>query len=151
MIDPEGVTATRAALTNRRGEADGGVRLVGLSWASKPPASGSSPFEVAGPADGRPIIIDVRSGCPTMRVTSGHAVIVVGGNGFGIDVANGARATIIAQPGKKISLTAEEGSTVDFYPEPDTRGYQSVRVGATFRMHGRADNVTLSTDRDELM
>lgn len=148
-VDPVGLTATRSAVTNRRGEPDGAIRLVALTWDSVPPASGSSSLEVAGPNDGRPIVIDVRSGCPTMTVTSGHAVILVGGNGFGIDVADGARATVIAQPGKKVSLTGKTGSTIAFYPDRDTRGYQHIEGGATFRMHGRADDISMSTDRRE--
>lgn len=147
--EPVGLTATRASLRNAAGDADGAVRMVSLTWDSVPPASDGEPLQVVGPKDGRPLVIDVRSGCPTMTVASGHAVIVVGGSGFGITVAEGAKATILPQPGQKVSVTAEEGSNVDFYAESDNRGYQVVRDGAKFQLHGRADKVGISTDRDE--
>ncbi len=142
---PVGVTETRAALKNSRGEANGFVRHVRLDWKSVPPTSDAH-LDVVGPRDGRPIIVSVQAGCPNLTVTSGHAIIIADGNGFGIKVADGARATVIGKPDGKVSITAEHGSTVDFYVDAETRGYQSIREGADFTLHGRADRVTLSTD-----
>lgn len=43
-----------------------------------------------GPKDGRPIIIDVRSGCPDMTIASGNVVLMGGGSGYSITVKEGA-------------------------------------------------------------
>lgn len=144
-LAPTGITATRRAVRILGSDDRDSTQLVSLTWGSVPPAV-DKPLEVSGPSDGRPLLIDVQSGCPTMTVQKGKVVIRVGGNGFGITVAAGAHAVVIGQPGHKVSITAEAGSTVDFYTEPDSRGYQSIAGGANFRMHGRADNVTLSSD-----
>src|SRR5690606_4539900 len=43
-----------------------------------------------GPKDGRPIIIDVRSGCPDMTIASSNVVLMGGGSGYSITVKEGA-------------------------------------------------------------
>ena len=145
QLSPIGITATRRALTNRRGETEGGIREVHLDWESVPPASDAR-FEVHGPKDGRPLIIKVHAGCPELNITSGRVIIQAGGNGFGFNVKDGARASVIGLPGKKVSVTAEPGSMVDFYAEEGSRGYQHIEDGAIFRLHGESSDLMLSSD-----
>ena len=145
-VSPVGVTATRRALKNLRGEPDGGARVVSLDWRSIAPASDAGPLQVAGPKDGRPLIIDVRAGCPSLAIASGNVTVLAGGHGFAIDVAEGAHATVLGEPGHKVSVRAQAGSTVDFYAEEGCRGYQHVEEGATFKLHGNSESLTLSSD-----
>lgn len=142
---PRGLTETRRALTNRRGETDRGIREVHLDWESVPPGSGAT-LEVVGPKDGRPLIVNVHAGCPTMNIASGAVIVKAAGNGFGIHVKDGARAKVIGVPGHKVSVTAEPGSIVDFYAEEDSRGYQHIEDGAIFRLHGESSELMLSSD-----
>ena len=146
VLTPKGLTETRRALRNARGETGRGLRIVHLSWDSVPPASDGEPLEVVGPKDGRPLIVHVHTGCPTMNITSGNVTVVAGGNGFGITVQDGARATIIGEPGRKVGVTAEPGSQVDFFAEEGVRGYQHIQPGAVFKLNGESDGLTLSTD-----
>lgn len=146
QIRPRGLTATRRALTNRRGETDRGIRAVYLDWESVPPASDAGPLDVVGPKDGRPLIIHVQAGCPTLNIVSGRVIVNARGNGIGITVKDGARADVIGQPGHKVSVTAERGSSVDFYAEEGSRGYQHIEDGARFHLHGDSSDLTLSTD-----
>lgn len=146
VLSPKGITATRRALRNARGETGRGLREVHLSWDSVPPAADYEPFEVIGPKDGRPLIIHVHSGCPDMTISAGDVTIAGGGNGFGITVLGGARATIISSRTDKFSVTAEPGSRVDFFAEEGVRGYQTIREGAVFKLNGNSANLSLSTD-----
>lgn len=145
QLSPRGLTETRRALTNRRGETEGGIREVYLDWESVPPASDAE-FEVHGPKDGRPLIIKVQAGCPNLTIASGRVIIQAAGNGFGIDVKDGAKASVIGVPGHKVSVTAESGSIVDFYAEEGSRGYQHIEDGAIFRLHGESSDIMLSSD-----
>jgi len=143
---PRGLTETRRAVKNLRGEPDGKIRTVTLTWDSVPPAHRGDPLEVAGPKDGRPLIIDVHSGCPDMAITSGNVVLMGGGSGYGITVKEGAHLELLASAHDKFSVTAESGSRVDFYAEEGVRGYQHIKDGAHFTLHGQSSRLTLSTD-----
>lgn len=135
--DPRGVAQTRAALKNHRGEPNDSIRVVRLTWNSVPPASGAGDIEVHGPKDGRPIIIEVSSGFPLLRVKSGHAIILASSiAGHGIHVAGGASATIIGSAGRKVSITALDGSKVDFHPQENVWGLQDIEGDAQFTVHG---------------
>lgn len=144
---PRGLTETRRAVNGRKGEPEGKVRAVELNWDSVPATSNGAPLAVHGPADGRPIIVDVTAGCPTMEVVSGHAIIIVNGSGFGITVQAGAEATIIAGPDQKVSTTTHSGGVTNLHFDERTRGYQHIHPGANVRLHGQAHHVTLNTDR----
>lgn len=146
QILPRGLTATRRALKNRRGETDRGIRSVYLDWESVPPASGGEPLSVVGPKDGRPLIVHVQAGCPDLKIVSGRVIVNGRGNGFRVTVQNGAHADVIGQPGHKVSVTAEKGSYVNFFAEEGSRGYQSIEEGARFHLHGDSADLTLSTD-----
>jgi hypothetical protein len=146
QLHPKGLTETRRALSNKRGETQRAMRVVYLDWESVPPTSAGAPLDVVGPKDGRPLVVHVRAGAPTMNVVSGNVIIEARGNGFGIHVKDGARARVIAVPGHKVGVTAEPGSIVDLYAEEGSRGSQHIQPGAIFRLHGESDDITLSTD-----
>jgi hypothetical protein len=146
---PVGVSATRAALRNSRGEASGAVREVTLDWESIPGGSGAENIEIVGPKDGRPIIVRMPAGFPSLVAVSGCVVIVAGSSATRMTVRENATALVFAERGK-VSLTAEPGSVVDFYAASGVRGYQRVEDGALFTAHGDLSQVRLSTDPDPM-
>lgn len=147
---PKGITETRAALNNKRAEPnqevdiDGEavtratVRMVNLSWDSVPPAKGpTGGFDVHGPANGRPIILNLNSGIPFLHVRSGYAIISASSHaGNSINVEAGARADIICDPDRKVSIHAAPGSTVRVFAEDGVRGYWGATGDAVFEVHG---------------
>jgi len=113
---PVGITQTRAALSNVRGEPSGAVRVVELTWASVPPASPTNDFVVRGPKDGRPLIILLRTGLPRLRVTSGNVVVVAESSaGNAVTFSGEASGTLIASEGRKVSVLAEGKAEVEYH------------------------------------
>ena len=146
---PTGLSETRKALLNTRGEPNGAVRKVTLTWASVRLSSDAGPLGVAGPKDGRPLVIHLFSGKPNLHIKSGNVVILAGSHaGNRLTVEAGAHATVIAAADQKVSTTAEPGSTVELYAEAGAHGYQAVRDGANYTLHGGAGRIQLSTDTD---
>lgn len=143
--DPAGVTETRAALRNTRGDAGGAIRTVRLTWLSVPAASDAGDFEVVGPRDGRPLIVHLHAGLPRLVVKSGNVIVVAdSGAGHSVNVEDGASATIVAGAGRrKISTTTKRGAKVVLHAEPLTFGYQSVEFGGDFSVHGDAPGITV--------
>jgi hypothetical protein len=111
---PVGSAQTAAALRNTRGEADGAVRRVILRADTLGQRSTTRDFDVVGPSDGRPILVDVRGGMFRLKVTSGHAIVRAdSGHGNVVTVSDGATATVLVENDRKMSLHAEHGSVVD--------------------------------------
>ena len=134
---PVGVTATRAALKNSRGEANGALRLVELTWDSVPPASDAGDFVVAGPKDGRPLIVNIRSGFPRLVIESGNVVIMAeSGAGHSINVEGSAHTTILCGAGRKVSSTTTAGGTTDVYLDEAGWGSHRAEDGGTLTLHG---------------
>lgn len=146
-IHPRGLAATRRAVRNLRGEPGDGIRIVSLDWDSIPPGALDDRLDVAGPNDGRPLVINVTAGCPRMTVTRGHVIVLAGGNGFGIEAQDGARVTVLGEPGHKVSVTARAGSRVDFYAEDGVRGYQHFEEGTDVTVHGDSSTITIGGRR----
>jgi proline racemase len=147
--EPVGVTQTRAALRNTRGEPDGAIRVVRLTWDSIPAASDAGTLSVVGPKDGRPIIIRIPNGHPRLEITSGYAIVLADSRaGNSVRVADGATATIIAAEGRKVSVHAKPGSVVDLYAENGVHGYQAIDGDAQFTLHADREetNITVSTE-----
>jgi len=145
IVEPRGLTQTRRALRNARGEEDGSIRSVVISRASVPASTDAGAIEVVGPKDGRPLIVEVQSGFHDLGVTSGHVIILASSvSGHPITVKGGAHVELIARPGVKVSVTAEPGSTVDFHGGEGVRGYQRVEPGATFNVFGNSSHLTIS-------
>ena len=143
-ITPEGVTKTRAALRNARGVADGGIRVVSLDWRSIPAASDAGDLEVIGPKDGRPLIVHIFSGFPAIRVKSGHVVVVAESYaGHSLHFGDGSTGTVIGGDGRKVSITANAGSTVDYFAGADSRGLQAVDPFATLNVRGPNQDVSV--------
>ena len=102
-------------LKNTRGEADGMVRAVHLDYTNSPDTEPGEKVEIVGPKDGRPIIVDVTSGIPSLKVTSGIAIIRArSGWGNSVDIGPGAEAIIISPSDAKVTTTCDAGGKVTF-------------------------------------
>ena len=129
--NPANKTEARRLLRNIRGEADGGIRKVTLNHVNAPDSSWDKRVDVAGPADGRPIAIDLHSGIPGLLVTSGKAVIRADSSwGNSINVADGAEAVIVADPGSKVTVEVAAGGKATLMSTSTTN---------RFRVHGDGD------------
>lgn len=129
--NPANKTEARRLLRNVRGEADGGIRKVTLNSHNAPDSSWDKKVDVAGPADGRPIAIDLHSGIPGLLVTSGKAVIRADSSwGNSINVAEGAEAVIVADPGSKVTVEVAPGGKATLV---------STSTKNRFRPHGAGD------------
>ena len=138
---PVGVTATRAALKNSRGEADGAVRVVVITWDSVPAASDAGNFAVVGPKDGRPLVVHVHSGFPQLLIESGNVVVIAeSGAGHSIKVGGSAHATILCGEGRKVSSRTSGGGTTDIYLDKTGWGSHSAEDGGTLTLHGTDRN-----------
>ena len=132
-FDPATKSESKRLLVNRRGLPGGRVRRVNLDYNNAPDSKTSDHVEVAGPSDGRPIIVEVTSGLPRLRVSSGRAVIAAdSGWGNSVTVGPGAEAIVISSPESKVTVTVEDGGYAAFlctseknrfraYPEGDGR------------------------------
>ena len=138
----ENRTQAVAALKNKRGEANGAIRIVKIQ-----PRASLDRLDVHGPADGRPLIIENRRGFQTYAVHSGN-VVVIADSAFGnsINVADGAHVTVIAYRDVKVSASVEGHGTliVDTF----SRSHGLIHTNsedATIEILGDAHNHTLST------
>lgn len=113
--NPETRAEARRLLKNARGEADGRIRLVHLNHHNAPRTEILEKVEIVGPKDGRPIVVDVTSGLPSLKVISGTAIIRPRSSwGNSVDVGPGAEAIIIGPPDAKITTNCDEGGKVTF-------------------------------------
>lgn len=112
---PDTKSEARRMLKNARGEAGGKIRMVRLEAYCSPDTEPGERVDVVGPKDGRPIIVDVRSGIPSLKVVSGTAIIRPLSNwGNSVDVGPGAEAVIVADASYKITTRCDEGGKVTF-------------------------------------
>ena len=132
-FDPSSRVGAKRLLGNRTGLPRGKVRRVNLDGTNSPESRAGEYVEVAGPADGRPIIVDITAGLPSLRVTSGLAVIAADSrSGNSITVGPGAEAVIVSSPQSRVNVTVEDDGYAVFmctsennrfraYPEGDGR------------------------------
>ena len=119
-LHPEGLTQTRLALMNRRGNPGGAARFVTLDWASGARSSGDEPLDVFGPSDGRPLIIDIRSGAANLAIVSGHAIVIAGTSDHArIEVCANAHADVIVERCSDVSVDGDNESSFDLWGEAD--------------------------------
>lgn len=86
-------------------------------------------LDIAGPADGTPLYVDMQSGFTPLRVTSGTVVINARSNmGTGIWVGRDATVVVVAAPDRKVSTTVDGGVAL-LVASAGSRGYQSCREG----------------------
>lgn len=112
---PETKSEARRLLKNSRGEAEGKLRVVKLTYHNAPETKPGERVEIVGPKDGRPIIVDVTSGLPFLKVTSGTAIVRMRSNhGNSLDIGPGAQAIIIGPANAKITTQCDEGGKVTF-------------------------------------
>lgn len=134
---PETKSEARRLLKNSRGEAGGRIRMVRLEAYSSPDTEPGERVEVVGPKDGRPIIVDVCSGIPSLKVTSGTAIIRARSTwGNSVDVGPGAEAIIIGPSGSKITTSCDEGGKVTFVSPSEKNRFRPFGDGEIYLSTG---------------
>lgn len=124
-------------LKNSRGEADGRIRLVRLDYNSSPDTEVGEKVEIVGPKDGRPIIVDVVSGIPSLKVSSGTAIIRARSNwGNSVDIGPGAEAIIIGPADAKITTSCDAGGKVTFVSPSEKNRFRPFGDGEIFLSTG---------------
>lgn len=112
---PDNLSEAKRRVSAVRGPANGRSALIELDHHNTVPRRGFGipALEVAGPADGRPVILNLSSGVSYLRVTSGKAIIFAGTiSSNTIEVADGAEAIICAGSYTNVKVGARTGSTV---------------------------------------
>lgn len=135
---PTSLTALRRTLKDAKA---GKVRGLVLTNAATAKLEGR--LEVAGPADGTPLFVDVASGFAPLRVTGG--VVVVNAHsamGNGIDVGKDATVVVFAGSGRKVS-TSVDGGVACVVGAEGTRGLQFSR-GGVLDVVAKTDTMTVS-------
>lgn len=140
---PATKSEARRLLKNTRGEAGGKIRLVRLEAFSSPDTEPGERVEIVGPKDGRPIIVDVRSGIPNLKVVSGTAIVRPLSNwGNSVDVGPGAEAVIVADASYKVTTRCDEGGKVTFVCPTEKNRFRPLGDGEIFMATGtNADRV----------
>ncbi|BDZ52844.1 hypothetical protein GCM10025867_50850 (plasmid) [Frondihabitans sucicola] len=152
---PEGVAATRKALRNGRGQSAGQIRRVLIGWPSVPAASDADGFELVGPSDGRPLVVENFRSPMGMKVISGHVILFMQSeSGNAVEVMPGAKATIVSLGGLKTTVTAAAGSIVSLHAfdgtiQHATGGISTTRATVWGPREGSAD-VTVTGEAKQL-
>ncbi|HEX9086148.1 MAG TPA: hypothetical protein VF867_01315 [Arthrobacter sp.] len=114
-ITPATKAETKKLLKDAKGAPDGKVRLIRINATNYPETKTGEKLEVRGAKDGRPVIVDILSGMPRLKVTSGTAVIRPrSGWGNSVDVGAEGEAVMIAPSSSKVTTECEEGGKVTF-------------------------------------
>ncbi|WP_230854516.1 hypothetical protein [Arthrobacter terrae] len=109
---PATKSEARRLLKNTRGETGRKIRVVRLDYSNAPDSELYERVEIVGPKDGRPIVVDVVSGLPRLKVMSGTAIVRMRSNwGNAVDVGQGAKAIIIAPAETKTTIECDKGGT----------------------------------------
>lgn len=140
---PASKAEARRLLKNTRGETEGRIRMVRLDYNNSPDTEPGDKVDIVGPKDGRPIIVDVTSGIPSLKVTSGKAIIRMRSSwGNSIDVGPGAEAVIVSPSDAKVTSQCEDGGKLTFVcPTEKNR----------FRPFGKGDiGMRYGTDSDRI-
>ena len=125
-------------LSNPRGEKDGKVRVVDINWEIAPDSDGGDRVEIVGPKDGRPIVLNLHSGIPYLRVASGKAIILADSSwGNSIDVADGAEATVIASRDTKTSVDVAEGGKATLVSDTEKNRFREFGKGEIIVDYGQ--------------
>lgn len=134
---PQSRAEAKRLLKNSRGEADGRIRRVHLHFDNSPDSALGDRVEIVAPKDGRPIIVDVVSGLPRLKVTSGTAIIRPRSNwGNSVDVGPGAQAIIIGPSDSKITTECEKGGKVTFVSPSGKNRFRPFGDGEIFMSTG---------------
>lgn len=138
---PDAKRDAARVLNNRRGERDGQVSLVSLRRAE------CEDFTVRGPADGRPLLIDVWRGLPHLTVESGKVVIHADSAwGNAVTVKGDAHVTVITTTARKVSATVEDAGTLVVEAEAGSHGYlHTSSPDATITVTGSGHLFTVRT------
>lgn len=138
-VTPATKAEAKKLLKNAKGASDGKVLRIRLNHTNSPDTKPGEKVEVHGPKDGRPIIIDVVTGIPSLKVMSGTALVRPrSGWGNSVDVGPGAAAVLVAPADAKVTTSVDAGGRATFVcPVPKNR----------FRPFGNGE-IYLSTGTD---
>ncbi|MFE6966748.1 hypothetical protein ACFVAJ_16690 [Agromyces sp. NPDC057679] len=79
--------------------------------------------DLAGPADGRPLIVNVAIGAGRLRVTSGYVIIRIDSSSpLEISVGDRTDVNVIVEPGRRASIAAHGDSVTTVYVGEGARG-----------------------------
>lgn len=123
---PKDLTEVRAALRNSRGEKDEAVRFVMLrNHATNNDGRAAQRVEVHGPRDGRPLIVEVRSGMVHLKVMSGRVLVWADSLwGNSVEALNDSEVDVIVSPERKATVIAHHKSKVTIHKGHDSWGHQ---------------------------
>ncbi|WP_159599796.1 hypothetical protein [Agromyces humi] len=97
--------------------------------------------ELAGPADGRPLIVNVATGSGWLRVTSGYVVTRIDSRTpVKVTVACQSDVTVIIEPGRAASVTVDDGAAATVHVGEGARGLLHVTGQADVNVLGDTRN-----------
>lgn len=135
---PASMTAVRKAVRDAKAG-----RVRGIVLTDDATAKLDGRLDIAGPADGTPLFVDVPSGFSPLRVTSGVVVVNARSSmGNGVEVGKDATVVVLAGPGRKVSTTVEGGVACVVGAE-EARGLQFNR-GGVLDVVGKTDGMTVT-------
>lgn len=135
-IEPETKAEATRLLNNRAGLPNGEVLHLELHHETVPDRGPDGYVELAGPADGRPLIVHTGSTDRHFRVAAGTVVIRAdSAAGNHLVIGSGARATIVSSPDAHVTVHVDDGGRAAFRCESEpnrflafTKGTGSVEV-----------------------
>lgn len=134
-IEPASKAEAKRLLDNRDGLTGGAVLQVELQHETTPDRGPSGYTEIAGPTDGRPLIVHTGSTNRQLRVASGKAVIRADSSaGNHLAVGPGAEAVIISSPDAHVTVHVEDGGHAVFQCEKEPYRFLAFTEGS-----GRVD------------
>ena len=149
VVDRVATTSTqlRAALKNVKGEPNRALRHVLIAPTNMTAVRGT--YEVHGPRDGRPLVIDIVRGFLTLNVVSGNVVVHAdSAHGNCVDVRNDAHATIVVTRERKFTaeVTGQARLDVHVTGNANPHGYlRAVDPDASIEVHGSTHRFTIRT------
>jgi hypothetical protein len=134
-IEPATKAEAKRLLDNQVGLPDGAVLQVELVHETTPERGPSGYTEIAGPADGRPLIVHTGSTNREFRLASGKAVIRADSSaGNSLTIGPGAEAILIASPDAHVTVHVEDGGHAIFQCEKEPYRFLAFTEGS-----GRVD------------
>ncbi|QOT19527.1 hypothetical protein [Paenarthrobacter sp. YJN-5] len=129
-VEPENKAESASLLNNRAGLPDGEVLHLELHHETTPDHGRDGYVEVAGPADGRPLIVHTGSTNHHFRVAAGTAVIRADSSaGNHLVIGSGARATIVSSPDAHVRVHVEDSGHALFRCEAETDRFLAFTEG----------------------